>query len=97
MIRLISLMACLLAALSAVTARAEPADLATSVTVRCNGQVLGEATLPAGWGDLSFSIPAGVLQAGFNDIDLVWSETARGAGQEGRNTAAAVDWLELRR
>jgi hypothetical protein len=78
-------------------ARAEPAELATSVSVRLNGQVLGEAALPASWGELSFAIPPGVLLTGFNDIDLVWSETARGAGQDGRNTAAAVDWLELRR
>lgn len=87
------------AATLVLRARAEPPELGVMMRVRLSGVDLGEQALSGDWQDLAFTVPANVIEPGFNPLDLVWSATARAdlPGWGGRNTAAAVDRVELRR
>jgi hypothetical protein len=70
-----------------------------TVAIQWNGHDVGQATLGDEWSEQSFSVPAPVVRAGFNDVALVWSSSPRTADPEhrGKDTAAMVDWLRLER
>lgn len=79
-------------------ARAEYPGAPVRFEVRANGTAVGEAALSAGWGEHAVRVPATALRAGMNTLRLVYSVVPREVdrGWKGRNSAAAVDWIEVR-
>jgi hypothetical protein len=79
--------------------RAEQPELPVTVAVEVNGRAVGETAAPPAWGEYAFTIPAGALHPGLNDVALVYSASPRAdlPGYRGKDAAVAVDSLTLRR
>lgn len=73
--------------------------LAASVSPRINEARLEARGLTPAFSDLSWDIPQGVVEPGFNRMVLLYSDQPRQGvpGYQGRNAAAAVDWLRFER
>jgi len=73
--------------------------LAASVSPRINDARLEARELTPGFSEVSWEVAREVLQPGFNRIALVYSDLPRQGvpGFQGRNAAAAVDWLLFER
>jgi hypothetical protein len=67
-------------------------------TIQWNGQAVGDATLTEEWGEHVLPVSREAVRPGFNDVALVWSTSPRADPEHrGKDAAAAVDWLALRR
>ena len=82
-----------------VTLRARQllAELPVAVSLVVNGINLGDARLGPEWGEYKFDVPSNALHSGFNEVELRFSAAPRSdlPGYEGKNAAAAVDWLRF--
>jgi hypothetical protein len=73
-------------------------DEPVGAAIQWNGHPVGEATLGPEWGEYAFTLPAEAVRPGFNDVALLWSTSPRADPEHrGKDAAAAVDWLGLRR
>jgi hypothetical protein len=71
--------------------------LPVEMAVAVNGVEVGSAPLAIDWTEQSFVVPRGSLHSGFNEMTLTFSAAPRAdlPGYEGKNAAAAVDWLDF--
>ncbi|TNE90058.1 MAG: hypothetical protein EP330_09525 [Deltaproteobacteria bacterium] len=71
----------------------DPSGAAQRVTVRVNGKEVGVIDVPAHWSEHALEVPAGVLEKGVNQVELLHA-TAREPG-ELRPISAAWDMLQF--
>jgi len=72
-------------------------ELPVSVNLVVNGVDVGGTRLAPEWREYKLSVPASALHSGFNDVALSFSAAPRAdlPGYQGKNAAAAVDWLRF--
>jgi len=82
-----------------VKARAAFDVVPVSMDIQVAGESIGQAPLTPEWGESRFLLPARLLAPGVNDIAICWSVTPADvlSGFQGRNAAAAVDWIRFDR
>jgi hypothetical protein len=82
-----------------VRARAALAELPVTVSLKVNGEIVGQIPLTAEWSEASVFVPAARWRAGFNEVDLVYSATPKDslAEHRGHNAAAVFEWIRFER
>lgn len=80
-------------------ARSELGDVPLTITLEVNGRGVGSEPIGTDWTEAAFRVPPDAMRRGFNEVALVFSTTRQELtpGHAGRNGAAAVDFLRLRR
>jgi hypothetical protein len=74
-------------------------ELPVRVNLLVNGIDVGGAQLASDWREYQLDVPPSTLRSGFNEVALSFSAAPRAdlPGYQGKNAAAAVDWLRFAR